>query len=119
MSSMFTAEAEALVQKLEQLSENPPSAILENDDLRRRFREASNAASLAVQWPSDAVHLIGHGALYSSMARVGVDTKMFEILAGTPCALSLEEISEKAGVEPILASEPIYIMLCHFTVTDI
>lgn len=105
MSSLSAAEAEALVQKLEQLSENPPSVIMDNEDLRRRFREASNAASLAVQWPTDIVHLIGYGPLFTSMARVGVDSKIFEILAASSSPLSSEEVAEKTGVEPVLASK--------------
>jgi hypothetical protein len=102
---MSTNEAEALVQKLEQLSENPPSVILENDDLRRRFREASYGASVAVQWPSDSVHLIAYGALYSSMAPIGFDIKLFEILAASPSPMSSEEIAEKTSVELFLASK--------------
>jgi peptide subunit release factor RF-3 len=105
MSSLSAAEAEALVQKLEQLSENPPSVIMDNEDLRRRFREATNAASLAVQWPSDIVHLIGHGPLFTSMVRVGVDSKIFEILAASSGPLSSEEVAEKTSVEPVLASK--------------
>lgn len=105
MASISAGEAEALVQKLEQLSENPPAAILENDSLRRRFREAAYGASVAVQWPSDSVHLIAYGALYSSMARIGVDTKLFEILAASPTPLSSEEVAEKTGIELVLASK--------------
>jgi hypothetical protein len=80
MNSLAPAEAESLVLQLEVISANPPPAIMENDNLRR-FREASYSASLAVHWPSNSVHLIAYGALYSSMARIGVDTKMFEVLA--------------------------------------
>jgi len=105
MTSISATEAHALVQKLEQLSENPPAAILENDDLRRRFREAAYSASVAVQWPSDSVHLIAYGTLYSSMARIGVDTKIFDTLAASPSPLTSEEIAGKTGVELVLASK--------------
>jgi hypothetical protein len=102
---MTPHEAEQLVQKLEQLSERPPSVIIEDDGLRRRFREAAYGASLAVHAPSDTVHLIAYGALYSSMAKVGVDTKLFEVLVASGVPLSSEEVAEKTGIEPVLASK--------------
>jgi hypothetical protein len=105
MTSLTPAEAESLILQLESISANPPPAIMENDTLRRRFREASYSASLAVHWPSDSVHLIAYGALYSSMARIGVDTKMFEILAESEEALSAEEIAAGTGVEVALTSK--------------
>jgi len=105
MASMTQQEAESLIEKLENLHENPPLAILRNDGLRQRFREAAYGASLAVHTPSDGVHLIAYGALYSSMARIGVDTKLFETLAASPSPLSSEEIAEKTGVELALASK--------------
>lgn len=105
MSQLNLNEAEALVRQLEELSENPPQVILDNTELRRRFREASNAASLAVHWPSDSVHLIAYGALYSSLARVGVDTKLFEVLVASSQPLTSEEVAEKTGTELALASK--------------
>ncbi|PVH96624.1 S-adenosyl-L-methionine-dependent methyltransferase [Periconia macrospinosa] len=103
MSQMSSNEAEALVRQLEELSENPPPAIMENTELRRRFREASNAASLAVHWPSDSVHLIAYGSLYVSLARIGIDTKLFEVLAASSQPLTSEEIAQQTGIEIVLA----------------
>lgn len=102
---MSTEEVESLVHKLEQLAENVPSVILENDSLRRRFREASHNASVAVQTPSDSVHLIAYGALYSSMARIGVDINLFELLAKSSRPLTTEEVSKKTGADLILTSK--------------
>ena len=102
---MTTQEAEAFVQKLESLAEAPPSALLEDESLRRRLREASRNLGLSVQWPSDSVHLIAYGALYSSMARIGGDTKTFEILSSSERPLSNEDVAEKTGVDPILMSK--------------
>ncbi|KAF1972389.1 S-adenosyl-L-methionine-dependent methyltransferase [Bimuria novae-zelandiae CBS 107.79] len=102
MASMSPTEAQALVQKLEDISNTPPSAILENDDLHRRFREAAYSASVAVHWPSDSVHLIAYGTLYSSMARIGVDTKLFEVLAASNSPLSSEELARQTGVDLVL-----------------
>lgn len=102
---MSKEEAETLVQRLENLRENPPSAILENEELRRRFREAAYGVSLSVHTPSDSVHLIAYGALYSSMARIGVDTKLFELLVSSAAPLSSEGVSEKTGIDLVLTSK--------------
>jgi hypothetical protein len=105
MAPMSKEEAENLVQRLESLREDPPSAILDNEELRRRFREATYGASLSVHTPSDSVHLIAYGALYSSMARVGVDTKLFETLVSNGGPLSSEEVAEKTGIDLVLTSK--------------
>ncbi|KAF2874757.1 S-adenosyl-L-methionine-dependent methyltransferase [Massariosphaeria phaeospora] len=103
MASMSTTEVEELVYKLEQLAaEDLPPSILNDNVLRRKLREATQSLNTAVQWPSDSVHLIAYGALYSSMARVGVDTKTFEVLGGSTKPMSSEEVAEKTGVDPVL-----------------
>lgn len=82
----------------------PHSAIIENSGLRQRFREATYGASLAYT-PGDIVHFIAYAALYSSMARIGVDTKLFEVLAASASPMSSEDVAEKMGVELVLASK--------------
>jgi hypothetical protein len=39
------------------------------------------------------------------MAKVGVDTKLFEVLVASGVPLSSEEVAEKTGIEPVLASK--------------
>ncbi|KAF2265443.1 S-adenosyl-L-methionine-dependent methyltransferase [Lojkania enalia] len=92
----------ALVQKIEKLAEDLPASVLENDNLRRRLREASKNLSIAAQTPSDTVHLIAYSTLYSSMARVGVDTKLFEVVSKSVEPISSEQAAEATGVDPIL-----------------
>jgi hypothetical protein len=39
------------------------------------------------------------------MARVGTDTKLFEIIAASDSPLTCGELAEKTGVDPVLMSK--------------
>lgn len=102
MAQMTAQEAAALIARLESLASNPPREILLDDSLRRKLRESAKNFSIAMEMPGDTIHRLGNTALQVSMARVGKDTKLFEILAGSEHPMNCGELAKKTGFDPVL-----------------
>ncbi|GKZ28714.1 hypothetical protein AbraIFM66950_011781 [Aspergillus brasiliensis] len=99
------AEATALVESIERIVNSPQVIIdLQDDSLRRRLREAGRKLSLSMEVPGDTIHRIAYAPMQVGLARVGVDTRLFEILCeeGNHRVVGHAQLASKTGVDPVL-----------------
>ncbi|KAI1759503.1 putative sterigmatocystin 8-O-methyltransferase precursor [Hypoxylon sp. FL1150] len=97
-------EAQALVEKIEAIIKEPQAILdLQDDALRRKLREAGRKLSLAMEAPGDTVHRISNTPLQLSLARIGVETQLFEHLAEANGRIFTNvELANKTNVDPAL-----------------
>ncbi|KAI1372862.1 putative sterigmatocystin 8-O-methyltransferase precursor [Hypoxylon crocopeplum] len=97
-------EADALAAKIEAIIDNPQfSEEICDDTVRRRLREAGKKLSLSMEAPGDTIHRISNTPLQLGLARIGVETRLFEILAESDGhALCNGELAHKTSVDPVL-----------------
>ncbi|KAI0116525.1 S-adenosyl-L-methionine-dependent methyltransferase [Nemania sp. FL0031] len=97
-------DALGLAEGLESLLEDPafdPGTI--DRATRRRLSEAARKLALATEAPGDTVHRIAHISFQLPLALIGVETGLFDVLAGLKGALATNaELAAKTGVDPAL-----------------
>ncbi|KAI1114290.1 S-adenosyl-L-methionine-dependent methyltransferase [Nemania sp. NC0429] len=97
-------EALALTNRIDVLLNSSPRALGALDaDIRHKLSEAARKLSLATEATGDTVHRIVHSPLQLPLALVGVETRLFEILAerGQKEATNAE-LASLANVDPVL-----------------
>lgn len=96
----------SLVEKIEILADHPETITgLENDNLRRRLREAGKKLSFAAEVPEDAGYRIMNTPLQLAATRVGLEKGIFKALAeANSSTLTKTELSNKTGIDPVLMS---------------
>ncbi|XXH00979.1 hypothetical protein Hte_007330 [Hypoxylon texense] len=99
-------EAQALLEKIEAVINSPREVLdLQDDSLRRRLREAGRRLSLSMEASGDTVHRISNTPLQLALARVGVETQLFQALVDTNGRVFTNtELAHRTNVEPALMS---------------
>ena len=116
-----TSFPQELLLALQKIADNPPASLLKDDTLRRNLRDVGRDLSLALEAGSDVVHRLGslvllhHPTLSSlifltasqplelAMARIGVETKIFEKLCErNDRAWTSDELAKACGTDPLL-----------------
>ncbi|MCJ1355674.1 MAG: hypothetical protein MMC33_005666 [Icmadophila ericetorum] len=97
-----SVDALLLLQQLEELTENPPSHVMNNDKLRIKLRDAARNFSIAMETEGDTIHRITSLPLQPAMAKIGIDLNLFEILAASESPMSSATLAKQTGVDPIL-----------------
>ncbi|KAK7752639.1 hypothetical protein SLS62_005408 [Diatrype stigma] len=103
--SITQQDAAELTGKLEAISINPDLILaLDNDATRRRLCEAARKLSYALEAQGDTVWRVEMSPLELVLARIGVQTKIFEVLSNEPEGSTLcnEEVAQKSDVDPAL-----------------
>ncbi|KAI0409172.1 S-adenosyl-L-methionine-dependent methyltransferase [Xylaria palmicola] len=98
-------DALRLAEGLENLLEDPafdPEAL--DYSTRRRLSEAARKLSLATEAPGDTVHRIAHIPFQLPLALIGVESGLFDVLAGlkTGAVATNAELAEKTRIDPAL-----------------
>ncbi|KAI1140004.1 putative sterigmatocystin 8-O-methyltransferase precursor [Hypoxylon sp. FL0543] len=97
-------EAQAFLEKIQGIIAQPEQIFeLHDDSLRRKLREAGWMLSLAMEAPGDTVHRISNTPLQLALARIGVEKRVFEILAGGDGHIFTNaELAHQSGIDPVL-----------------
>ncbi|KAI0594614.1 S-adenosyl-L-methionine-dependent methyltransferase [Biscogniauxia sp. FL1348] len=91
-----------LAETLEALVNNPlASSQVPDDATRRRISEAARKLSFVMEAKGDTVHRIAHSALQLPLARIGIETGLFDVLSGTNKATNAQ-LAEQTKVDPKL-----------------
>ncbi|KAF2967228.1 hypothetical protein GQX73_g6329 [Xylaria multiplex] len=82
MDARATSEALSLAEKVEEFLQGFPLGFDHLDvSVRRRLSEATRKLSLATESTGDTVHRVVHSPLQLPLTLVGIETRLFEILA--------------------------------------
>ncbi|KAI0110614.1 putative sterigmatocystin 8-O-methyltransferase precursor [Hypoxylon sp. NC0597] len=97
-------EVQVLLEKIQSIIAQPGWIFeLHNDSIRRELREAGRKLSLSMEAPGDTVHRISNTPLQLALARIGVEKRIFEMLAeGDGHAFTNGELSHQSGIDPVL-----------------
>ncbi|KAI1407192.1 putative sterigmatocystin 8-O-methyltransferase precursor [Hypoxylon sp. FL1857] len=97
-------EAYVLLGKIQRIIAQPELVFrLQNDAIRRALREAGRKLSLSMEAPGDSVHRITNTPLQLSLARIGVEKRIFDILAeGNGQVLTNDELARQSSIDPVL-----------------
>ncbi|KAI0013792.1 putative sterigmatocystin 8-O-methyltransferase precursor [Xylariaceae sp. FL0662B] len=98
-------QAKELAEKIEAIVNNPHiiSGLQDDDAVRRRLREAARKLSLSMEAPQDTIHKLTKTPLQLALARIGVETRLFEVLTeGNGRAFTNRELAHKTSVDPVL-----------------
>ncbi|KAI2613378.1 putative sterigmatocystin 8-O-methyltransferase precursor [Hypoxylon sp. NC1633] len=97
-------DVQALLEKIEGVIDNPQVACtVQDDSIRRRLREAGRKLSLLMEAPGDTIHRISNTPLQLVLARIGVETRLFETLAKSGGrSLSNRELAQNTGIDSVL-----------------
>ncbi|KAI0009686.1 putative sterigmatocystin 8-O-methyltransferase precursor [Xylariaceae sp. FL0662B] len=102
--SLSLADAQALAEKIEAINRSEHFlSELKDDATRRRLREAGRRLSLAMEESGDTIHRIMKAPLQLALARVGVESHIFECISevdGYP--LPAEVVAERTKVDLVL-----------------
>ncbi|OTB01849.1 hypothetical protein M426DRAFT_265362 [Hypoxylon sp. CI-4A] len=96
-------EAASLAGRLESLIDDfrRGSVSMKADD-RRRLSETARKLSFALETPGDTIHRVTMAAFQLPLVCVGVERKLFDVLAGVEDTATNQELAEKTGVDPVL-----------------
>ncbi|OJJ98276.1 hypothetical protein ASPACDRAFT_44781 [Aspergillus aculeatus ATCC 16872] len=96
--AVSATETQALLANLAALRQEVP----EDDDLRRQLSRALSQALVVVERPLETVHRLSFAPLQLTMTKVGIDLNLFEILVSKGEPMSLVELSQATGADPVL-----------------
>ncbi|PYH81630.1 S-adenosyl-L-methionine-dependent methyltransferase [Aspergillus uvarum CBS 121591] len=108
--AVSTTETQALLAGLAALRQQVP----EDDDLRRQLSHALSQALVAVERPLETVHRISFAPLQLTMTKVAIDLNLFEILVAKDEPMSLAELTQATGADPVLIARILrYLVAFH------
>ncbi|KAI1080242.1 putative sterigmatocystin 8-O-methyltransferase precursor [Whalleya microplaca] len=97
-------QAKILAESIESVINNPHiHSHLQDESVRRRLREAGRKLSHLMEAPQDTIHRIIKTPLQLPLVRIGIDTRLFEILAeGNGRTFTNMELARETRVDPVL-----------------
>ncbi|OTA90053.1 hypothetical protein M434DRAFT_78600 [Hypoxylon sp. CO27-5] len=97
-------EVRTLLEKIQNIIAQPEWILeLHDDAIRRDLREAGRKLSLSMEAPGDTVHRIMNTPLQLVLARIGVEKRIFKILAEDDGhAFTNGELAHQSSIDPVL-----------------
>ncbi|EPE28200.1 S-adenosyl-L-methionine-dependent methyltransferase [Glarea lozoyensis ATCC 20868] len=105
--SSHTTQYEALADQIESILRDPEAAIAQIGDevTCRRLSEGGRKLAAFLEQPKDTLRRIGYSHLQLPLALVGVESKLFSILAADPRPWNIAELTERTGVDKNLLTQ--------------